>query len=86
MPRGGNCHFKMKIVFISKRVKQYIPNILLYFILYRLVGLDASRPKHTLFIKITPPLIYYTGLYKNKMVKCASVHDRVRLVFDFLCF
>jgi hypothetical protein len=88
--RGGNCHFKMRIVFtlflFLNGVKHHLPNELLYFILYRLVGLDASCPKHTLYLKTNTPLIYYTGLYKNKMVKYASVHDRVRLVSDFLCF
>jgi hypothetical protein len=37
--RGGNCHFKMKIVsFFLNGVEQHLPNALLYFILYRLVG------------------------------------------------
>jgi hypothetical protein len=70
----------MKIVFISKRPRgKTFFEKLLYFILYRLVGVDASCPKHTLFLQMTPLLIYYTGLYKNKMVKYASVHDRVKL-------
>jgi hypothetical protein len=77
---------KGRLFLFLNGVKQHLPIELLYFTLHRFVGLDARCSKHTLFFKMTPPLIYYTGLYKNKMVKYASVHDRVRLVSDFLYF
>jgi hypothetical protein len=58
----------------------------MYFILDRLVGLDASCPKHTLFLKMTPPPQFHFMLIWKKMVKNALGHDRVRLVSKFPCF
>jgi hypothetical protein len=45
----------------------------MYFVIDRLVGLDASCLKHTLFFKMTPPLNFNTCFYENKMGKNASL-------------